>query len=116
MKLLSDQIQGMLANSSAIRKMFEAGIELKKKYGDEVYFYNKAVEVDFSVPEQEWLIQVAYSIAEEETREREISALLKVGKHLKAEKRTIITYNEEETITVNDIAIEVIPLWKWLLK
>ncbi|MBR3976980.1 MAG: ATP-binding protein [Bacteroidaceae bacterium] len=91
-------------------------IELKKKYGDEVYFYNKAVEVDFYVPEHEWLIQVAYSIAEEETREREISALLKVGKHLKAEKRTIITYNEEETITTNDITIEVIPLWKWLLK
>lgn len=91
-------------------------IELKKKYGDEVYFYNKAVEVDFYIPEHEWLIQVAYSIAEEETREREISALLKVGKHLKAEKQTIITYNEEETITVNDIAIEVIPLWKWLLK
>ena len=35
MKLLSDQIQGMLSGSSAIRKMFEAGIELKKKYGAE---------------------------------------------------------------------------------
>ena len=41
MKLLSDQIQGMLANSSAIRKMFEAGIELKKKYGaDNVYDFS----------------------------------------------------------------------------
>lgn len=27
-----------------------------------------------------------------------------------------IPYNEEETITVNDITIEIIPLWKWLLK
>ncbi len=91
-------------------------IELKKRYGDEVYFYNKTVEVDFYVPEKEWLIQVAYSIAEEETREREISALLKVAKHLNAKRLAIITYNEEETIIVNDINIEVIPLWKWLLK
>ena len=90
-------------------------IELKKRYGDEVYFYNKTVEVDFYVPEKEWLIQVAYSIAEEETREREISALLKVAKHLNAKRLAIITYNEEETIIVNDINIEVIPLWKWLL-
>lgn len=91
-------------------------IELKKRYGDEVYFYNKTVEVDFYVPEKEWLIQVAYSIAEEETREREISALLKVAKHLNAKRLAIITYNEEETINANDINIEVIPLWKWLLK
>lgn len=27
-----------------------------------------------------------------------------------------IAYNEEETITVNDITIEVVPLWKWFLK
>lgn len=91
-------------------------IELKKKYGDEVYFYNKVVEVDFYVPEHDWLLQASYSIADDETREREISALLKVGKHLNAKRLTVITYNEEETITVNDINIEVVPLWKWLLK
>lgn len=91
-------------------------IELKKIYGNEVYFYNKAVEVDFYVPEHEWLLQASYSIADDDTREREISALLKVGKHLNAKRLTVITYNEEETITVNDINIEVVPLWKWLLK
>ena len=90
-------------------------IELKKLYGDEVYFYNKAVEVDFYLPEQNHLIQVSYSIAEEETREREISALLKVSKHLKADKLTIITYNEEETLRIDNKVIEVIPLWRWLL-
>ena len=91
-------------------------IELKKLYGDEVYFYNKAVEVDFYLPEQNHLIQVSYSIADDETREREISALLKVSKYLKADKLTIITYNEEDTLRIDDKVIEVIPLWKWLLK
>ena len=91
-------------------------IELKKHFGDEVYFYNKNVEVDFYVPQHDWLIQVTYSIANDDTREREISSLLKVAKHLQAKRLTIITYNEEHTISLNNgSTIEVIPLWKWLL-
>ena len=35
MDLITSEMQGYLANSSAIRKMFEAGIELRKKYGAE---------------------------------------------------------------------------------
>ena len=38
MQVLSQQIQGYMANSSFIRKMFEAGIELKKKFGAENVF------------------------------------------------------------------------------
>ena len=92
-------------------------IELKKHFGDEVYFYNKNVEVDFYVPQHDWLIQVTYSIANDDTREREISSLLKVAKHLQAKRLTIITYNEEQTISLdNGSTIEVIPLWKWLLE
>lgn len=92
-------------------------IELKKHFGGEVYFYNKSVEVDFYVPQHDWLIQVAYSIANDDTREREISSLLKVAKHLQAKRLTIITYNEEQTISLNNgSTIEVIPLWKWLLE
>ncbi len=91
-------------------------VELKKLYGEEVYFYNKSVEVDFYVPQLDWLIQASYSIGNEETREREVSALLKVGKHVSAQRLTIITYNEEQTLQVNGKSIEVIPLWKWLLK
>ena len=91
-------------------------IELKKHFCNEVYFYNKNVEVDFYVPQHDCLIQVAYSIANDDTREREISSLLKVAKHLQAKRLTIITYNEEQTISLeNGSTIEVIPLWKWLL-
>ena len=91
-------------------------IELKKYFGDEVYFYNKSVEVDFYVPQHDWLIQAAYSLRDEETREREVSSLLKVAKHVGAQRLTIVTYNEEQTIQVGNASIEVIPLWKWLAK
>ena len=35
MHLLTDEVKGFLSNSSMIRRMFEAGIELKKQYGAE---------------------------------------------------------------------------------
>lgn len=41
MSLLNPTIKGYLANSSMIRRMFEAGIELKKQYGaDKVYDFS----------------------------------------------------------------------------
>ncbi|MBO5762696.1 MAG: pyridoxal phosphate-dependent aminotransferase [Lentisphaeria bacterium] len=41
MQLVTPQIENYLANASGIRKMFEAGIELKKKYGaDKVYDFS----------------------------------------------------------------------------
>lgn len=41
MEMLSAEVAGFLANSSMIRKMFEAGVELKKKYGaDKVYDFS----------------------------------------------------------------------------
>ncbi|MBR5148968.1 MAG: hypothetical protein IKV15_07200 [Bacteroidaceae bacterium] len=48
------------------------------------------------------------------TREREVSSLLKVAKHVGAQRLTIV--NEEQTIQVGNASIEVIPLWKWLAK
>jgi len=41
MQVVSDEIKGCLSKQSMIRKMFEAGIELKKKYGaDNVYDFS----------------------------------------------------------------------------
>ncbi|MBO4304557.1 MAG: pyridoxal phosphate-dependent aminotransferase [Lentisphaeria bacterium] len=41
MQTVTDEIKGFLANSSGIRKMFEAGIELKKQFGeDNVYDFS----------------------------------------------------------------------------
>ena len=34
MQILTQQMSDYVANSSWIRRMFEAGIELKRKYGD----------------------------------------------------------------------------------
>ena len=41
MQLITEEVKGFLGNSSMIRRMFEAGIELKKRYGeDKVYDFS----------------------------------------------------------------------------
>jgi len=83
---------------------------------DTVYFYSSdGYEVDFYVPEKKWAIQVSYSIGDEETRRREVGALSKLPKVLECERRTIFTFDEENSIDDEYGKIEVIPTWKWLL-
>lgn len=91
-------------------------ISLKKKYEDELYFYLQNIEVDFYIPTQNLAIQVSYSLKDESTRKREISALLKIAKVLDADKLLIITRDEEETIVEEEKKITVVPIWKWLLE
>ena len=91
-------------------------IHLFKKYGDDLFYYNKNIEVDFCVPKEGILIQVAYRIVDDKTRNREISALQKVSRFLKATRRIIVTYDQEETIMTEDGEIEIIPIYKFLLE
>ena len=60
-------------------------------------------------------IQASYSIDEQDTRQREIDALVDFNKALKLDKALIVTYDEEETIETDGLTIEAIPIWKWLL-
>lgn len=96
-------------------------LQLFRIYGhdpenERVFFYNDSFEVDFYVPEAELAIQVSYSLHDEDTRKRETEALQKLPRRLPCNRRIILTYDEEETITDQHGTIEVIPVWKWLLK
>lgn len=92
-------------------------IQLYKKYCEDLYYYNKNMEADFCVPKDGLLVQVSYRMNEDTTRNREISALQKVGKFLNAKKCMIITYDQEETIPSAELGmdIEVVPVYKFLL-
>ena len=79
-----------------------------------LFYYNKGVEVDFCIPETETAIQVSYRIDDLDTYEREVGGLIKFLKAFKQYKGFIITWDTERQITVDDITIEVIPIWKWL--
>lgn len=93
-------------------------IQLYKKYGEDLYYFNKNVEVDFCVPKEGLLVQVSYRMVDDATRNREIGALQKVSKFLNAKNCMIITYDQEETIHSDELEedIKVIPIYKFLLE
>lgn len=84
------------------------------KNKNSVFFYKDTIEIDFYIPETKQAIQVAYSISAQETLEREINALLKFNKFKKCNKLNIITYDEEKTLNINNITIDIIPAWKFI--
>ena len=95
-------------------------IHLRKRYGEELCYYNKNVEVDFLVAEEGYAVQASYSIYGEgmqETFERETKALKQLDAFLSLKRMVIVTYDEEGTVPLdNGKQIEVIPAWKWLLE
>ena len=95
-------------------------VDLIKRYrqseGDSVFFYNKGVEVDFFVPDEKLAVQVAYSINDPVAKEREVRALKKLSDTFDVRKNVIVTMDEEANIVQDSIEINVIPVWKWLLR
>lgn len=91
----------------------------RKYYSDtepQIYYYNKNIEVDFFIPDKAVAIQVSYSIKDSDTRKREIRALESLHKLHPLKEAFIITYDEEENITSEKgLAINVVPVWKWVL-
>lgn len=115
--LLSLQLQN--AETTLLENL--VALSLFRKYGhdmnnERVYFYNSNIEVDFYIPEEELAIQVAYSLNDEQAKEREVTALTKLPKVNPCSRRIILTFDEETTFTDQYGTIEVIPCWKWLLE
>jgi hypothetical protein len=92
-------------------------IHLINKYGiDSVYYYNYGVEVDFYVPDAKLAVQVSYAMHDAETLERETRALVKVNERLDCERNVIVTYEDNDTLTVDGINIDVVAAWKFILE
>jgi uncharacterized protein len=89
-----------------------------KRAGNEIYYHRENHECDFlEVSQQKVLsaIQVCQSMEQPATRQREINGLTEAMKSHKLQKGFIITEDEEETIEYDDLTIEVMPAWKFLL-
>lgn len=109
-------ILAMDVDTSLLENM--VAMELLRRYGleEQVFFYNKNVEVDFYIPDAATAIQVSYNPKKsDETWERESTALIKLSKVLDYKRLIILTYELEENIELKGLNIEVIPVWKWLL-
>lgn len=92
-------------------------VELIRRYGfDNVYFFENNIEVDFYVPSENLAIQVSMQVLEDvDTLERETRAFMKLNDFIPNTKCLLITNSEETTLKCDDIEIDMIPAWKWLL-
>lgn len=90
-------------------------INLYKRYGKGVYYFNRNIEVDFYVPDEKLAIQASFRMSEEATLEREIKALVGLHGLYETQRNLIITYEDEGIMERDGIKIEIIPVWKWLL-
>lgn len=95
-------------------------LQLKRKDADIYYWKSKqGREVDFVVKKGlkiEAAVQVSLSLSDPKVKNREIQALIDAKAELKPIRFLIITEDEEGIEKIGNTKVEIIPLWKWLLR
>lgn len=112
---------GILVNSGhLLENLVFTGL---RRIYPEIYYYKTKTgrEIDFIIPadgakKQRRLIQVCESLANPQTRKRELDSLSEAMRELHLKTAILVTRNEEERITVGEATIEVVPAWRFLLE
>jgi predicted AAA+ superfamily ATPase len=89
-----------------------------KRFADVFYYRDRTFEVDFIEAKDgvvEELYQVCYDMTNEKTRKREVNSLLQGATKFHCSNLTILTFDEQETITEGDYTIQVKSASQWLL-
>ena len=109
---------GVLVNSGHLLE--NLAFTALRRIHAEIYYYKTRTgrEIDFVVPlrgRSRMLVQVCESLAEPQTRKREVAALSEAMTELGVKSGTIVTKGEDERIKTDDGTIEVVPMWRFLL-
>ena len=92
-------------------------VHLFRKYGDRLYYYSRNSEVDFYVPDEKYAVQACVTLSDADTKDREVSALMKLDRLENLERVVIVTRDEWESIPISGgRIIEVLPVAEWLLE
>jgi predicted AAA+ superfamily ATPase len=97
-------------------KMLENAVltELTKA-GYETYYHKGKYECDFITRKENKLqaIQVSWEVDNQNTKNREIRALLEVCQILNLQKAQLVTFDQKQLLTVDEIEIQLIPFHEW---
>jgi len=83
----------------------------------EMYYFNENVECDFVVIDQlgkKQLTQVCWELTTT-NKDREIKGLTAAMEFFKSKEGTIITFDQEDEIKIDQGNICIVPVWKFLL-
>ena len=116
--LVTSVASGILVNSGRLLENL-VFISLRR-IGQDIYYYKtkSGREVDFIIQKADrsrMLVQVCESMADTQTRKREITSLSEAMAEMKLKVGYIVTRNEEEQIEVESGQINVVPAWRFLL-
>jgi len=91
-------------------------LELRRK-GGEIFYFEEKRECDFIVKDSRGSLSAYQVIWElnEENESREINGLIEACRSLGIKKGIILSSDEEGKRKKDNISIEIIPVWKWLL-
>jgi uncharacterized protein len=81
----------------------------------DVFYLSNGFECDFIQLIDKHIFQVTYEL-NDENKKREINGLINAMKYLKTNSGYILTYDQEDTLSINNNKINIIPVWKFLLK
>ena len=90
----------------------------RRQPSDKISYYQGKSECDFVIQREDsvvQVIQVTWSMADKETRERELKGLLEASSATGCSTLLVITDDEEDCFKVDGKSVNVIPAWKWLL-
>lgn len=116
--LVTSVASGILVNSG--RLLENLVFTSLRRIRQDIYYYKTkgGREVDFIVQKSDrsrMLVQVCESMADTQTRKREMTSLSEAMTEMKLKVGYIVTRNEEEQIEVDSGQINVVPVWRFLL-
>jgi predicted AAA+ superfamily ATPase len=92
-------------------------LELKRNYSEIFYYRDANSECDFVVNEKNTVahaIQVTYDMGDEDTKNRELKGLIAACKYFRLNNGTIITFDTQDEIILDNINVSLIPFYKWV--
>lgn len=112
-----NRLVGFNTSENIGRRLENIVFIILRRITSEIYFFSQKGECDFIIKSPDLsvkLFQVCYLITDE-NKSREVNGLLEAMEYFDTRVGTILTYNQEEKIKLDDKTIEVIPVWKWAL-
>ena len=95
---------------------FDYATEMEKIIAENKISIGDMIDIDFYIPSENLAIQVSMQVLDDiDTKERETRAFAKLNAYIPDTKCILITNSEEATLDYDEIQIEVVPIWKWLL-
>ena len=107
------------AMGADISKLYENIVFLHlRRQTKEIYYFKEKQELDFyaNFGSYAMLVNVAYDLEKQSTREREISGLVEAMNYFGLDKAYLVTKNENSIQKMDSKTIYIVPLYEFLLR